>query len=86
MDQKIRCQSCGMPIGEGFYGTDKDGKNVSDFCKYCFQMGNFTEPDLALDQMIDNSVKYMMEEGIPEDEARGMSNALIPTLARWQKN
>lgn len=44
MDDKPRRQSCGMPLGApGYFGTEVDGTENKEFCKFCFQNGNFTE-------------------------------------------
>lgn len=87
MDQKPRCQSCGMPLGEpGGYGTNADGSENQSYCKFCFQNGSFINPDMTFPEMIESSVKFMTENlGYNEDEAHGMSNAIIPKLERWNK-
>ena len=38
------CQCCAMPMGEGkeLYGTNSDGSGNEDYCKYCFEKGEFT--------------------------------------------
>ena len=36
MDDKARCQSCGMPLDIGFYGTNSDGTGNMEYCKLCF--------------------------------------------------
>jgi len=80
-----RCQSCGIPIGVGFYGTKADGSENQEYCKFCYQNGAFTEPDLNMDGMIKKSVAYMMDQlNFSEERAEVISNALIPTLKRWR--
>jgi len=85
MDDKKRCQSCGMPLGEpGFYGTNLDGTQNEEYCKFCFQDGKFTYPDMTVDQAVEASVKYMVETlHFEEPKARQMSNDVIPRLRRW---
>ena len=59
------CQSCGMPISkdpEGG-GTLADGSFTIEYCSHCYRDGQFTEPDLSLDQMI-LKVKGKMREGM----------------------
>ena len=86
MDDKIRCQSCGMPLGPGFFGTDANGAEISEYCMYCYKNGVFTNPDLTLEEMIDVSVKHMKNElNMPEEEARENARSVIPNLKRWQK-
>lgn len=43
MDTKY-CQCCAMPMDEGkeLYGTNSDGSVNEDYCKYCFEKGEFT--------------------------------------------
>jgi hypothetical protein len=84
MDQKQRCQSCGMPIGEGFYGTEADGSVSNEFCKFCYQHGAFTMPDLTVEGAVDASVKYMTNQmGYDQATAEQMSREVITKLKRW---
>jgi hypothetical protein len=86
MTDKERCQSCGMPLGTpGFYGTNADSSENTDYCKFCYQNGGFTQPDLTVDGMIDSSAKFMTEHlKFDEAKAREMSEAVIPKLKRWR--
>lgn len=85
MDEKTRCQSCGMPLGPGFYGTEADGTESHEYCKFCYQKGVFTEPDITLADMIKKSVHHMIYDLRLEDErAEVMANAIVPTLKRWR--
>ena len=38
------CQSCGMPMGDqtDLYGTEKNGEKNAEFCKYCYENGEYT--------------------------------------------
>ncbi|WP_029902412.1 zinc ribbon domain-containing protein [Prevotella sp. 10(H)] len=39
------CQSCGMPLNiekKEFSGTDRDGNKLNEYCRYCFQNGEYT--------------------------------------------
>jgi radical SAM superfamily enzyme len=86
-NSKVRCQSCGMPLSEGFYGSNADGSENDDYCKFCYQNGAFTEPDLTLEQMIKKSVDYMRRKDLKleEEQAEVLANAMIPPLKRWRK-
>lgn len=82
---KVRCQSCGMPLGDGMFGTNADGSFSDEYCKMCFQNGVFVEPSLTLDQMIQKSVDYMTSQlNIPEPEAREATTKALSSLKRWQ--
>ena len=43
------CNSCGRPIVKADYGTNADGSLNDEYCKDCFQNGEFTEPDITLE-------------------------------------
>ncbi len=84
MDDEIRCQSCGMPLMPGNFGTDAAGQEQKTYCKFCYQKGSFTEPDLTAAGMVEKSVRFMTAEfKMPEARAREMSEAVIPKLKRW---
>ena len=37
------CQSCGMPLADvNDIGTNADGSRNEDYCKYCYENGQFT--------------------------------------------
>lgn len=83
------CQSCAMPMGATgeMYGTNADGSKSGNYCKYCFENGEFTT-DCTLDEMVEICVAHMTSAHpeMSEDEARKMMRAVFPKLKRWQKN
>jgi ribosomal protein S14 len=88
--EKKRCQSCGMPLGEfnGFdnFGTNLNGTRNLEYCRMCFQRGEFTKPSMKLADMLAASVNYMVKEmGIPRDRARQLTHEVIPNLKRWKR-
>ena len=87
MDDKIRCQSCGMPLAEaaGNLGTNLDGSNTFEYCNLCFKAGAFTNPHQTLDEMIQSSIKNMTADlNMPVEKASELANSFIPKLKRWQ--
>lgn len=87
MDEKTRCQSCGMPIGTGFYGTNADGAANNEYCKFCFEKGQFREPNLTLEDIIGRSVANMVDDlYMPRAEAERLATSVIPNLKRWRQN
>ena len=87
MDEKPRCQSCGMPLSTDFgnYGTDEGGGPVSEYCMFCYKKGSFTNPDQTLGEMIASSIENMTGDvGMPLEQATQLANNLIPSLRRWQ--
>lgn len=82
MDTGI-CQSCGIPVNEGIYGTKKDGTTNKDYCNHCYLDGDFTA-DVTMEEMLDICVPNIARiRGISEEDAREMMEELIPTLKRW---
>lgn len=53
MEEKY-CQSCGMPMGntEEMYGTEADGGKSKEYCKYCYENGNFVA-NCSMEEMIE---------------------------------
>ena len=50
------CQSCGMKFTSvRKYGTNKDKSNSNAFCEDCYKKGKFTNPELTVEQVIQNS-------------------------------
>lgn len=87
MDDKQRCQSCGMPISASFdnFGSESDGSPSREYCTFCYQDGTFTLPDLTVDEMVQRSVDFMTADlSFTPEMAAKMSNDVIPRLKRWQ--
>lgn len=80
------CQSCGKPIlkPEDF-GKNADGNMNSDYCGFCFKDGNFTNPNITKEYMIEISAILMAAMmNISEKEAKEKTAAVIPGLKRWK--
>lgn len=87
MDNKIRCQSCGMPLSKEFgnLGTLVDGTNTEEFCSICFRNGELTNPNQTMKEMIASSIENMTTDlNMPLEQATNLANSFIPTLRRWQ--
>lgn len=80
------CQSCGMPLtDEALLGTEKEGHKNQDYCTYCYEEGNFKQPNLTVEEMIDICVPHLKGDGMPANEARTMLTSFLPSLKRWRK-
>ncbi len=84
--EALICQSCAMPITTPEeFGTHADGSQHDEFCSYCFEGGEFTDPDLTLSHMVDfNAEMLVSDEGIPEPEAKQAARDLLSPLKRWR--
>jgi hypothetical protein len=88
MDDKVRCQSCGMPVSDQFgnFGTMTDGSKNPEYCSFCFQNGAFTNPDQTVAEMVQSSIGFMTANlGFTAEKAAEMSNSVIPNLRRWRQ-
>jgi len=85
MKQKI-CQSCGMPLQkEEDFGTNASGSKSEEYCFHCFQNGKFLDEGITLQEKIDKNVKFAVQMGMSEREARKMALNVLPKLKRWKK-
>lgn len=83
--EEFICQCCAMPMKEddGLFAKNADGSENRDYCKYCFENGNFTST-CTMQEMIDFCVPIMVKEGLEETQARQYMNETLPTLKRWK--
>jgi hypothetical protein len=66
------------------FGTNSDGSPSSEYCRYCFQSGEFTAK-MEMPEYIEMQIKIAVEKlGMPEEKARQMAKK-IPNLKRWKK-
>ncbi len=81
------CQSCGIPVKHpSEFGTTATGVIDTKYCGYCLQKGEFTEPDITLEEMIEKVAKTLAEkERIDAEQARVKVGSLLPGLKRWEK-
>jgi len=84
MERKY-CQSCGMPMEDSLYGTEKDGTKSDDYCIYCYKDGEFENPNETMEDMIETCVPFMKESGMDEKQSREILNNTLPQLKRWKK-
>ncbi|MDT2491844.1 MULTISPECIES: zinc ribbon domain-containing protein [Enterococcus] len=91
MSEMTYCQSCGMPLTKGVYGTEHDGSESSEYCLYCYKHGAFVD-DCTMEEMIEGSLQHMKEanmlkeQGKTEAEALDFMNSFFPELKRWKKS
>ncbi|WP_094603973.1 hypothetical protein SPSIL_043980 [Sporomusa silvacetica DSM 10669] len=81
------CQSCGMPLSgqEELLGTTASGSKTEEYCIYCYENGQFKQPDLTLEGMIEVCLPHMKENGMTEAAARRLLREHLPNLKRWHK-
>ncbi len=87
MEDKI-CQSCGMAMSEkdDTVGTNFDGTMSSEYCSYCYNLGEFLV-DTTLEELIEESIPLLMSDdnNWDEEEAREYMYNHLSKLRRWRK-
>jgi len=80
------CQSCGIPLMRADdFGREANFVIKVDYCKYCYDMGKFAEPDITFDQMIEKVAKFLMSKrDMPLENAKAQAKALLTQLKRWR--
>ncbi|MCL2446107.1 MAG: zinc ribbon domain-containing protein [Oscillospiraceae bacterium] len=87
MENEKMCESCGMPMGETneMYGLEANGSKSVDYCKFCYDNGAFTQPDLTLAQQIEQCTDIMVKEfSFDRADALQQCQEGLPTLKRWK--
>lgn len=79
------CQSCAMPLKKDpqLGGTNTDGSKNEMYCSYCYENGNFTQPEITLTEMKQLVKSKMKEMGFPGFLV-GFFTKGIPKLERWK--
>lgn len=65
-------------------GTNNDGSKSAIYCSYCYQNGQFKNPDLTVEEMQKFVKSKLKEMGFPGFIA-GFFTKGIPKLLRWKK-
>lgn len=87
MPQSYYCQCCSMPIPEPeMHGTEADGSPSADFCRYCYDHGDFTAKGVTMDEFIEATAPMEAKAlGVSLDEAVSLMATLLPHLKRWRE-
>lgn len=80
------CQSCAMPLSKDPKkgGSNADGTISTMYCSYCYDKGQFKQPDISVEEMQAFCKNKMKEMGFPGFLA-GFFTKGIPKLERWKK-
>lgn len=79
------CQSCGMPLNKdpNQGGVNADGSKSEAYCSYCYSLGEFTQPDMTVDEMKLFVKGKMRDMGFPGFLVSFFTKR-IPKLERWK--
>ena len=80
-----RCQSCSMPLKKSPNGggTNSDGTISKMYCAYCYENGQFKQPNCTAEEMQAFTKGKLIEMGFPGFLA-GLMTKGIPLLKRWK--
>ncbi len=68
--EKNHCQSCGMAMHHlSDFGTNKDDTVNTEYCRFCFQKGVFTDHGITLEQKIEKKTNRTEKTGKSKEEA-----------------
>ena len=84
MTSRPRCQSCGMPMRADPKGggTNADGSCSNEYFSFCYQNGEFVNPDMTIDEMRALIIEKLGEKGYPRFIAR-LFGIGLDRLKRW---
>jgi hypothetical protein len=75
-----------MPLQkEEDFGTNVGGSKNEEYCFHCFQNGRFLDEGITLQEKINKNVKFAVQMGMSESEARKLASDVLPQLKRWKK-
>lgn len=75
-----------MPISSvDQLGKNKDGSINQDYCKYCYDNGEFID-NVSMEKYIEMCSQFGAQAGMTNDEMKEFCTKLFPTLKRWKKN
>jgi hypothetical protein len=82
----LQCQSCGTLVhGPNDFGTEIDRTKSKDYCKYCYQRGEFTQKMVTQEQMVKRCAGFIYARGkVNKDESVRLAAELVPSLRRWR--
>lgn len=81
------CQCCSMPIPDpGIHGKGHDGTINGDYCKYCYEDGDFTAQGVTMDEFIEATADMEAQAlSTSREEAVSLMGTLLPHLKRWRE-
>ncbi len=80
------CQSCAMPIkSRNQLGKNKDGTINEDYCKYCYDNGEFIDK-VSMEEYINMCSQFGAQANMTNEQMKELCTKVFPTLKRWKKS
>jgi len=68
------------------FGTNVGGSKSEEYCFHCYQNGQFLDEGArTLQDKMNKNVKFAIQMGMSESEARKLASDVLPNLKRWKK-
>jgi len=84
MPERKFCQSCAMPMDDAsLYGHDADGRVSEDYCKYCYEKGEFLHK-VTMEEFVEMCAQFGEQAGMTNEEMHKHCATIFPTLKRWR--
>ena len=83
--RQLICQCCGMPLSEeGLISRETDGAFNEDYCKWCYDGGEFAYK--SKDALVDFLMSHMPNpDNVPDETRRAQYDAWLSQLSHWAK-
>ena len=82
------CQSCAMPLNKDPNGVggglNADGEPSNMYCSYCYEDGEFLQPEISAEEMQAFVKEKLKEMGGFMRLFAGVFSKRIPKLERWK--
>lgn len=82
--RQLVCQCCGMPLDESCISEELDGTFNEEYCKWCYNNGNFVYT--SLEELIDFLVSHMSNEKWSSEQAKAYFETQLPKLNYWKQS
>ena len=81
--RQLICQCCGMPLNEdSVISKETDGSFNEDYCKWCYDNGNFTYA--SKESLVDFLVSNMPNpDNLADEERRKQFDTFLSQLKHW---
>lgn len=80
------CQSCGMPMETvEMQGNNKNSTKNDEYCKYCYPVGAFNNPEETFEEMVSSCIPFCEEKGMSKEEAKAYLDQTLRPLKRWNQ-
>lgn len=74
-----------MPLtSEELLGKNKDGSINNDYCKYCYDNGEFLQ-NVSMEEFVEMCSQFGEQAGMTNEQMREYCLKVFPTLKRWKK-